>query len=231
MNNITKKRSWKFWVTFWCLSAVFLIAWTIFLQYKNHGIVGLLGIAKPAVNILPVDSQQKEELTTLLEIMPMITEDNEEKTFLILFQNNMELRPGGGFIGSFGIVKTKGEKVLSVETHDTNIVDDRISSNILMPYPMGEMLNVKHWELRDSNWSPDFKENAEKAEYFYHLAQGEEQFDGVVAISTELLSSFLEVTGPVRLDNYPGEYNSENAITKLEYQVEKGYKEQDIEKG
>jgi hypothetical protein len=41
----------------------------------------------------------------------------------------------------------------------------------------------------------------------------------------------LESVGPVKLEGYPGEYNSENAIMKLEYQVEKGYKEQDIEKG
>ncbi len=230
-NKNKKKHSWKFWVIFWICAIVFLTAWAIFWEYKNNGYVGLIGMVKPAVNILPVEKQQKEELNTLLEVIPMVTGDNEEKTFLILFQNNMELRPGGGFIGSFGIVKTKGEKVLSVETHDTNIVDDRISSNIPMPYPMGEMLNVEHWELRDSNWSPDFKENAEMADYLYHLEQGEEQFDGVVAISTELLSSFLEITGPVRLDNYPGEYNSENAVTKLEYQVERGYREQNIEKG
>ena len=226
-----KKRSWKFWVSFWIIAIFFLIAWWLFLQYKNHGIVGLMGIAKPVVNVLPVDSQQKEELNTLLEVLPMITEDNQEKTFLILFQNNLELRPGGGFIGSFGIVKTKGEKIISVETHDTNIVDDRISSGISMPYPMEEMLNVKNWELRDSNWSPDFEENAKKAEYFYHLEQGTEEFDGVIAISTDLLPTFLEITGPVKLADYPGEYNSENVITKLEYQVEKGYKEQDIEKG
>lgn len=230
-DNIGKEHSWKFWIIFWTCAVIFLIIWAIFWQYKHKGYVGLLSIIKPAVKILPVGDQQRTELTALLEIIPEITKDNQEKTFLILFQNNMELRPGGGFIGSFGIVKTKGEHVLSVETHDTNIVDDRITSNIDLPYPMGEMLNVKHWEMRDSNWSPDFKENAEKAEFFYRLEQGEEEFDGVFAISTELLSSFLEITGPIKLENYPGEYNSENAVTKLEYQVEKGYKEQKIEKG
>jgi hypothetical protein len=46
-----------------------------------------------------------------------------------------------------------------------------------------------------------------------------------------LLPSFLEITGPISIAGYPGEYNSNNAISKLQYQVEKGYVDQDIEEG
>lgn len=229
--NQSKKRSWKFWITFWLVAAFLLCAWAVFLKVRQDGALGLLSWVKPVVQVLPADEQRKKELLTIFDMIPDITKDDREKTYLILFQNNTELRPGGGFIGSFGILKTKGQKVTFIDTHDTNIVDNRIVSNIEPPYPMGKMLNIKNWELRDSNWSPDFPTNAQKAEEFYHMEQGTEQFDGVVAVSTEVLESFLKITGPVTIEGYPGEYNSENAVIKLEYQVERGYIEQGIDKG
>ncbi|MDZ7611641.1 MAG: DUF4012 domain-containing protein [Candidatus Moranbacteria bacterium] len=226
-----RRRGWKFWLSFWTLAILFLAGWAVFWQVKNNGWFGLLGYTSPAVSLLPIAEKQKEEIRTIFDVVPKITQDNEEKTFLVLFQNNMELRPGGGYIGAFGILKTKGEKIVDVQVHDTNVFDSRKSTNIDPPYPMGEMLSISNWEMRDSNWSPDFPANAEKAIELYQKQGGEEKFDGVAAISTEVLLSFLEAVGPIKLENYPGEYNSENAVMKLEYQVEKGYREQNIEKG
>jgi hypothetical protein len=229
--NVKKKRSWKFWVFFWSVATLFLIGWAVFWQVRNNGWFGLLNSVSPAVGLLPIAEKQKEEIKTIFDIVPKITQSDEEKSFLVLFQNNMELRPGGGFIGAFGVLKTQGEQVKEIQVHDTNVFDERISTGIEPPYPMGEMLKIGNWEMRDSNWSPDFPTNAEKAEELYKLQGGQESFDGVAAISTEVLLSFLEAVGPVELEGYPGEYNSENAVLKLEYQVEKGYKEQNIEKG
>lgn len=228
---ISEKRSWKFWVFFWTVSLFLLSGWYLFLQIRNKNWIGLVKLFHPVVNSLPMGETRKQEILTISDLTAEIFSVKEEQKFLLLFQNNLEIRPGGGFLGSFGILKIKNGKITSVEVHDTNVFDTRINSNIPPPYPMGEMLNINDWELRDSNWSADFPVNAEKAEYFYHLEGGEENFDGAVAISTEVLTTFLAVLGPVTLPDYPGEYNSENAIVKLEYQVEKGYKEQEIEKG
>lgn len=226
-----KKRSWKFWTVFWSVSFILLLCWALFLKYQKDGAYGVLGWLRPTISAVPVSSQRKNEIRTVFDIADYLSSSQEEKTFLILFQNDMELRPGGGYIGSFGILKLKDGKVTFVDTHDTNIFDDRTQTNVPLPYPMAKMLGIKDWELRDSNWSPDFPTNAQKAEEFYHLEGGGEQFDGVVAVSTNVLTTFLEITGPVSIEGYPGEYNSENAVLKLEYQVERGYKEQDIEKG
>lgn len=226
-----KKRSWKFWLLFWAVAILMLASWAIFLQIHNYGYVGLIRIMRPVVQVVPTSDQHKKEIMTIFDLVPELTADNKEKTFLVLFQNNMEMRPGGGFIGSFGILKIKGEKVTFIDTHDTNIFDSRIESGVEPPKQMAKYLKIKDWEFRDSNWSPDFPTNAQKAEEFYHLQQGEEQFDGVVAISTDILKSFLEITGPITVADYPGEYNSENAIIKLEYQVEKGFIDQGIDRG
>lgn len=236
MNDQTKlilsnKRGWKFWLVFWLISVLLLLSWGIFWQYRSNGITGFLKLAKPFIKTLPLDERKEEELFAALDIFNKITKSEKEQTFLILFQNNLEIRPGGGFIGAFGVLKIQGEKITHIDVHDTGVFDSRIPTNVVPPYPMGSMLNIKDWEMRDANWYPDFPASAEKVEYFYHLEGGTEELNGVIAVSTDLLPSFLKVTGPVALEGYPGEYNSENAITKLEYQVEKGYKEQGIEKG
>jgi len=222
-----KQKSWKFWVSFWLVSAFLLFSWYVFLQIRNKNVQNL----KPLTNFLPVGNERRNELTVLADVFEKAGGFDSEKTFLLLFQNNMEIRPGGGFIGSFGILKAKNGKVSDFQVHDTGVFDGRVPDTEQPPYPMAEMLHIKSWQMRDSNWSPDFKVNAEKAEYFYKLGQGEENFDGVIAINTEVLNSILEITGPIKMSDYPGEYNDESAILQLEYQVEKGYQEQGIAKG
>ena len=227
---MVKKHSLKFWFLFWTISALFLAGWYIFLEYKNNNYLGLVSLVKPVVKVLPMSSVHKTELAGVMDIVDNLSK-KPEATFLVLFQNNNELRPGGGYIGSFGIMKIKNGKIVFADSHNTNVFDSGSSSKIAPPKPMQDMLGIKDWELRDSNWSPDFPLNAQRAKYFYHLEGGQEKIDGVIALSTELLPSFLEIIGPIKIDGYPGVYNSKNVIEQLEYQVEKGYYDQGIEKG
>ncbi len=154
-----------------------------------------------------------------------------EKIFLVLFQNNMELRPGGGFIGSFGIVRVKDGQVIDFTSHDVVNFDGRIPDTVPAPYPLPETLGVKSLKLRDSNVSPDWAVNAKAAEDFYKMGQGTETLDGVIGITTNVLSSFLSVTGPVEVPGYPGTYGADNAVLDLEYQVEQAFLQQGIARG
>ncbi len=225
---MAKKYSRKFWIIFWSVAIVFLACLYFFLEARKQPGKIISG----AIDFLPIELSQKTEYKSIAYFANyLLARDDQEKVFLVLFQNNMELRPGGGYIGSFGILKVKNGKITNLETHDLSNFDGRIPSAIEPPYPMRETLRIDSWKLRDSNWSPDFSENAKKAEYFYQLGQGQENFDGVVAINTNVLNSFLKITGPVTLPDYPGTFNSENAVLSLEYQVEKGYAGQEIDLG
>jgi len=181
------------------------------------------------VHILPAKVETKTDFDTVLSLAESVLHTNgQEKAYLILFQNNMELRPGGGFIGSFGILKIRDGSITQFDVHDTGNFDGRIPDTIEPPYPMKETLRINSWKLRDSNYSPDFGENAMWAERFYQMGQGAEHFDGIIAVNANLLNSFLRVTGPIQIPGYPGTYGAENAILDLEYQVEQGYLQQDI---
>jgi hypothetical protein len=223
-----KQHSKKFWFTFVTVAIIFLSGWFVFWQVKTHGLESL----KRLLGLLPVKEELKTDLDTVISLADSLLDTNgAEKIFLILFQNNLELRPGGGFIGSFGILKVRDGNITHFAVHDTGNFDGRIPDTIAPPYPMKETLNIPSWKFRDSNYSPDFSENAKWAEDFYHMGQGQEQFDGVVGVTANVLTSFLRITGPIEIDGFPGTYGADNAILDLEYQVEQGYLKQGIEFG
>ncbi len=218
----------KFWMSFVALATLFLLGWFVFWEVRTNDWTSL----RRLLGWLPVEQELKTDLDTVVALADSLLDTNgKEKTFLLLFQNNLELRPGGGFIGSFGILKVRDGHITHFMVHDTGNFDGRIPDTIEPPYPMKETLKIPSWKLRDSNYSPDFSENAKWAEDFYHMGQGQEQFDGVVGITANVLSSFLRVTGPVELEGFPGTYGADNAVLDLEYQVEQGYLKQDIDFG
>lgn len=224
---MAKKYSLKFWIIFWLAAIIFLTAWFVYWQTRSE-----TSTKSNIFSLLPFENEKITELGALLKLGEnFLKKDEKERAFLVLFQNNMELRPGGGYIGSFGILKIKNGEILELQTHDVSNFEGRIPDTIEPPYPMKSTLHINSWKLRDSNWSPDFPTNAKKAEEFYYLGKGSEKFEGVIGITANVLTSFLKVIGPIQVEGYPGTYDSENAIITLEYQVEKGYAQQGIEVG
>jgi hypothetical protein len=160
-----------------------------------------------------------------------LQKDGRERVFLLLFQNNTELRPGGGYIGSFGILKVRDGQVVDFAVHDTNIFDGRVPSTVAPPYPMRETLRIDSWKMRDSNWSPDFPTNARQAETFYLMGGGGEHFDAVIGVTTQTLDALLRLTGPIEIPGYPGVYQAGTVVDDLQYQVEQGWWQQGMEMG
>ena len=225
---MSKKYSLKFWIIFWVIACILLIAWFVFLQVKNRSVSFL----NTVINVAPISQESQDDLHALVDIADYALQtQGQEKTFLILFQNNMEIRPGGGFIGSFGVLKIKDGHVIDFTSHDITNFEGRIPSTVVPPYPMKETLGINSWKLRDSNYSPDFSENVKQVESFYQMGGGQEQFDGVIAITANVLRSFLLMTGPVAVPGYPGEYTADNAVLGLEQQVEINFVNQNIDRG
>jgi len=168
---------------------------------------------------------------SFLKIIPEIAGFSGERTYLLLFQNNLELRPSGGYLGNFGIMKVKNGKPTVFEIHDTNIFDGFGKIVTEPPMPMRNYLGINNWQMRDGNWSPDFKISAKQVEYFYHLQGGQENFDGIIAINATILPRLLELTGPVYLQEFEKEFKSKDVLYQLEYEVEKAYVDRNIDAG
>jgi len=176
------------------------------------------------VKFLPIKEDVKKEIETIDALVSEFTKkDGKERRFLILLQNNMELRPGGGFLGQYAIIKIKDGNVTENYFEDANLLDQRITAKIPAPYPFKRMMSIKKWKFRDSNFSPDFPTNAEKAKYFYRLSGKSNQFDGVIAVNADTFNRVFELIGSLAIPGYGVTLNSENATLKLEEIVEKKY--------
>jgi hypothetical protein len=65
----------------------------------------------------------------------------EDKNYLILFQNNMELRPTGGFIGSYGVANFGGGKMNGLNINDIYSADGQLKGHIEPPLPIKNYLD------------------------------------------------------------------------------------------
>lgn len=191
---------------------------------KNIALVSLSAMSKVS-KFLPISQDSKKELEVLNSIVSELTKkDDIEKSFLILLQNADELRPGGGFLGQYAIIKIKNGNVVSTYVEDANLLDQRIQAKVTPPFPFYRLMKIRKWKFRDSNFSPDFPTNVEKAKYFFRLSgRDSKQFDGVIAVNSLVFNNIFNLTGPITVPGYGGEFNSENASRKLEEIVEKIY--------
>lgn len=218
----------KEWIISLVLAVAVLVGGFFLISYAKDNKVSIainsLSALDKISQLLPIQADTKKEISAVNSLVEALTKnDNVEKSFLLMLQNNMELRPGGGFLGQYAVVKIKNGEVTYSYFEDANLLDQRIMVKITPPYPFTKMMQIKSWKFRDSNFSPDFPTNVEKAKYFYRLAGRNSNFDGVVAVNSDVLLHVLKLTGPITVPGYAGEYNSQNAVLKLEEQVEKAY--------
>lgn len=142
------------------------------------------------------------------------------RRYLLVFQNEHEIRPTGGFMGSFAVLDVQKGKILNIDLPGGGTYDLRgqLTEFVKPPLPL-QLLN-KRWEFQDANWFPDFKASAEKMGWFYEKGRGS-TVDGVIAINSSVLERVLRVLGPIQADDLI--LNKDNAIETLQYEVETGY--------
>lgn len=119
------------------------------------------------------------------------------RTYLVLAQNEDEMRPTGGFIGSVGLLTLDSGRVEQIEFSDAYFVDDYLSKPYPdPPAPLYEYMGAEVWLFRDSNWSPDFPTAARQAAHFYEYGQGV-SVDGVIAVDQRAVELLLAGLGEV----------------------------------
>ncbi len=146
-------------------------------------------------------------------ILPEVVAIEGKKNYLVLFQNNMELRPTGGFIGSFAKVSFEGGKLKKLEVNDIYAIDGQLKIHVEPPVEIKEDLGQNNWYLRDSNWEADFPTSARQAEWFYNKEVGE-RVDGTIALDISAMEDLLSVLGPLNLSEYNEKITADNLFEK-----------------
>ena len=141
------------------------------------------------------------------------------RSYLVVFQNNNELRPTGGFISAYGVLKFKNAVLTGLEIKDVYALEEN-TEFIEPPYPMKELLNspyYKGYAFRDANWSPDFAVASEELISFYQRHFPQERIDGVIAVNFSILESLLEILKTVQVGDLV--FRRENLFSLLEHSV------------
>ncbi|MBP6882304.1 MAG: DUF4012 domain-containing protein [Candidatus Levybacteria bacterium] len=171
-----------------------------------------------------LDTYQKSITFVLntLETYPKLLGFDGKKKYIILFQNNAELRAGGGFIGSFALVNLDKAKLSGIKIYDVYDADGQLKTPLDPPFEFARYLGSTNLFMRDSNYSIDFPTGASEVARMLNLEIGE-KVDGVISIDNTFLSELIGITGSLTVPDYNEVLTKDNFYTKTQAYAQKDF--------
>ncbi len=163
-----------------------------------------------------------QDMVSLIDGLSKVFGSQDFKRYIVVFQNNREIRATGGFMGSFAVVDVQKGKILNIDVPGGGTYDVKGQLDTYQKPPLPMQLVNGRWEFHDANWWPDFPATAQKIEWFYEHSRGA-TVDGVIAINATVLERFLSVIGPVENTEYDVLLNADSALDTIQKEVEIDY--------
>lgn len=169
-----------------------------------------LGLAEPTaglqalVTLLTAGLQLRSDVLDLLGI-------DAPRTYLLLAQNNHELRGTGGFITSIGRLTVAQGQIISLDFVDSYAVDHLDLPHPAPPPPMQRYMQMDVLMLRDVNWSPDLATTARLAQSLYLQNTGH-TVDGVITLDLQAVALLVGALAPLNVLGVDEPITQENFI-------------------
>jgi hypothetical protein len=144
-----------------------------------------------------------------LGAMPAALGGQGPRTYLLLAQNNQELRATGGFISGVGVARVEDGRIVDLRFADSYAVDDLSQPHALPPAPLRRYMKAGLLLLRDANWWPDFPTSAKAIADLYRQDQGT-SVDGVIALDLTTLRLLVQALGPIEVPGYDQPVTADN---------------------
>lgn len=178
-----------------------------------------------AISAIDQASSLIKDAKPLIEVLPDMMGLTTPRYYFILFQNDAELRPTGGFMTAYGILKVDRGKVSQVMSEDIYSLDAAWGKKIPAPEPIKKYhKNVFYFNLRDMNLSPDFAVSMKAVMDIYNnQIKGARKVDGVIAVDTKLLADLLKVLGTIGVPewgNFSAEIDKRYDCPQVVYKLE-----------
>lgn len=169
---------------------------------------------------LPKISSDLKTLVSYSDYFLQMLGHKGAKRYLVLFENNRELRPTGGFMGTYALVDIDSGRIKNIKIEGPYNLDGNLMEKIIAPEPL-RLIQVKLF-LRDANWFLDFPMSAKKVMSMYEKSGGP-TVDGVFTVTGNVMEALLAVTGNIEMPDYDTTVNADNFFEKTQYEVEIDY--------
>lgn len=160
-----------------------------------------------------------DQVHPLVGALPALLGLATPANYLLLNLDSDELRPGGGFIGNYGILTVSGAHLQSgIALHDIYTLDCPRGCPFNPVPPAFSWLDVagSQFGLRDANADPDYPASSQLIEQLL-AKEGGPQVDGVISITPALIEAILQVTGPISVPQYHLTVDASNLQDELHY--------------
>lgn len=162
------------------------------------------------------------EFVGMADLLSVLIGRDQPRRYLVIFQNPSELRPTGGFMGSYAELDMDRGEISRFEIPGGGTYDlqGQLIAQVIPPKPL--QLIAERWEFQDSNWSPDFPTAAEQMRYFWTKSGGY-SVDGIIAVNATLVERLLSLTGPIEVPELGKTITAENFMLETQKAVELEY--------
>lgn len=181
----------------------------------------LLYAAQPNTVLAAYVAQQNPVLpmarTILQRLAPAVADSlgmNGPRTYLVLVQNNHELRATGGFISAVGKVTVENGELRELDFIDSYVFFQETLEYGPAPKPMQQYMNVQLLLLRDANWSPDLPTTAKLVQSLFAQQTGI-RVNGVIAVDLHAADLLVDALGPLELPGAPAPITGENFAEQI----------------
>ncbi len=149
-------------------------------------------------NLTDQSSMFVSEAKPLIKVLPGVLGEPDTKKYMVIFQNDKELRPTGGFITAYAIFNVSHGSFTVDQSNDIYTLDNTLANKPTAPRIILDYLpKVYEFNLRDSNLSPDFGVSMDTFNSMYKKAGGYVPVDGIIAIDTRALVSAMNILGDI----------------------------------
>lgn len=141
-----------------------------------------------------------------------------KRTYIIVAQNNVEIKPSGGFMGSWGTVTLDNGKMQlgKFDSFNSGILQTRIPDVTDEEKALFVEGSYGIWP-GDSGVNPDFERAGYIAKRMWEV-NGRGSVDGVIAVDPYMLQSLLKLVGGVSLPDGT-QVNGDNCVQVIEHDV------------
>ncbi|HSX39787.1 MAG TPA: DUF4012 domain-containing protein [Candidatus Saccharimonadales bacterium] len=207
-----------------------------------RGIAVRDAIVKAQTLLSQVNNYGPDIKKALVIVPQLLGVSTPQKRYMIIMQNNKEMRATGGFWTNYATFRLDDGRLANNDITSKDMYSIDIALNAIdayytfpkAPASYNKYLKVERLYARDANISPDFPTAVDQFMVFYKLAMNVnplevKPIDGIFAIDTEVVKEMMTITGPVTINGTT--YTTDNVVLELEKLASLSLAEQANRKG